>query len=151
MAENHIIVGLGGTGGKVLRTFKMRMFEEFPKFEERQKQSVALLYVDTTMEMMGIGRDDFNVMGQDASFTQNEFLFIKSSAVTEIIDNVENYPQLRGIVGNAAATRNAIGNLGEAAGQSVFHCHMHLIPRYKGDVSNQKGGVRGVIPSKQKY
>ena len=46
---------------------------------------------------------------------------------------------------------NVGNNIGEAAGQSVFHCHMHLIPRYKGDVSNQKGGVRGVIPSKQKY
>ena len=42
-------------------------------------------------------------------------------------------------------------NVGEDAGQSIFHCHMHLIPRYKGDVPNPKGGVRGVIPSKQKY
>ena len=42
-------------------------------------------------------------------------------------------------------------NVNEAAGQSVFHVHMHLIPRYKGDVPNPKGGVRGVIPSKQKY
>ena len=42
-------------------------------------------------------------------------------------------------------------NINEAAGQSVFHCHMHLIPRFKGDVPNPKGGVRGVIPSKQKY
>lgn len=42
-------------------------------------------------------------------------------------------------------------NIGEYAGQSIFHCHMHLIPRYEGDVENPKGGVRGVIPSKQKY
>lgn len=42
-------------------------------------------------------------------------------------------------------------NVNEAAGQSVFHVHMHLIPRYIGDVENPKGGVRGVIPAKQKY
>ena len=42
-------------------------------------------------------------------------------------------------------------NDGVAAGQSVFHVHMHLIPRYIGDVANPKGGVRGVIPSKQTY
>ena len=42
-------------------------------------------------------------------------------------------------------------NVNQAAGQSVFHCHMHLIPRYKGDVANPRGGLRGVIPSKQYY
>lgn len=42
-------------------------------------------------------------------------------------------------------------NCSEFAGQTVMHLHVHLIPRYKGDVEDPKGGVRGVIPSKQKY
>lgn len=40
-------------------------------------------------------------------------------------------------------------NCGAAAGQTVFHCHCHLIPRYVGDMSDPRGGVRGVIPSRQ--
>ncbi|MEN6326303.1 MAG: HIT family protein, partial [Syntrophomonas sp.] len=42
-------------------------------------------------------------------------------------------------------------NIGEAAGQTIFHVHMHLIPRYAGDVDNPRGGVRGVIAAKRIY
>lgn len=42
-------------------------------------------------------------------------------------------------------------NAGRAAGQTVDHCHLHLIPRRQGDATNPAGGVRGVIPEKQKY
>lgn len=42
-------------------------------------------------------------------------------------------------------------NNGQSAGQTVFHCHIHLIPRRLGDADDPRGGVRGVIPEKQKY
>lgn len=42
-------------------------------------------------------------------------------------------------------------NINEAAGQSVFHCHIHIIPRYSGDVQHPKGGVRHIIPGKGYY
>ncbi len=42
-------------------------------------------------------------------------------------------------------------NCGESAGQTVFHCHVHLIPRRSGDVENPRGGVRHVIPGKGNY
>ena len=42
-------------------------------------------------------------------------------------------------------------NSGKTAGQSIMHCHIHLIPRREGDVDNPQGGVRSVIPLKQHY
>jgi diadenosine tetraphosphate (Ap4A) HIT family hydrolase len=42
-------------------------------------------------------------------------------------------------------------NIGEVAGQTIFHCHVHLIPRRPGDVANPRGGVRAVIPGKADY
>jgi ATP adenylyltransferase len=42
-------------------------------------------------------------------------------------------------------------NVGDTAGQTIAHAHVHLIPRYSGDVEDPTGGVRGVIPGKASY
>ena len=42
-------------------------------------------------------------------------------------------------------------NDGESSGQTIFHCHIHLIPRRDGDIASPRGGVRGVIPERQSY
>ena len=42
-------------------------------------------------------------------------------------------------------------NIGEDAGQSIFHCHIHIIPRREDDTPDPRGGIRGVIPEKQNY
>jgi ATP adenylyltransferase len=42
-------------------------------------------------------------------------------------------------------------NIGEAAGQTIDHAHLHVIPRYAGDVQDPRGGIRNVIPAKARY
>jgi diadenosine tetraphosphate (Ap4A) HIT family hydrolase len=42
-------------------------------------------------------------------------------------------------------------NVGEAAGQTVAHAHLHLIPRYRGDVPDPRGGIRWIIPARARY
>lgn len=56
------------------------------------------------------------------------------------------------IIADSSITGFNIGiNSGQSAGQTIFHCHVHLIPRREGDVEDPRGGVRGVIADKQKY
>lgn len=56
---------------------------------------------------------------------------------------IQLYPDISGF--------NIGMNCGESAGQTIFHCHIHLIPRRDGDCDSPRGGVRGVIPEKQQY
>tara|TARA_B100000989_G_scaffold153753_1_gene114709 strand:+ start:771 stop:1169 length:399 start_codon:yes stop_codon:yes gene_type:complete len=58
-------------------------------------------------------------------------------------DIINNDPNVEGF--------NLGTNIGRVSGQSILHCHFHLIPRRLGDVENPQGGVRSVIPSKQHY
>ena len=46
---------------------------------------------------------------------------------------------------------NIGANAGQSAGQTVFHVHLHLIPRSTGDMDEPRGGVRGVVPEKRIY
>jgi len=71
----------------------------------------------------------------------------------EYIDAFALVGQIRGLLQETFKPQgfNVGVNCGEAAGQSVLHAHIHIIPRYTGDVPNPRGGVRNVIPGKGDY
>lgn len=76
----------------------------------------------------------------DLSDTQKESLHYAIEEVKRILDE-RYHPQ----------GYNIGINCGTVAGQTIPHCHIHVIPRYEGDCENPRGGVRGVIPNKQAY
>jgi diadenosine tetraphosphate (Ap4A) HIT family hydrolase len=71
----------------------------------------------------------------------------------EYADIFDLIKQVKDIVQNRFSPQgiNVGVNCGEAAGQTVFHAHIHIIPRYTGDVPNPRGGVRNIIPGKGDY
>lgn len=71
----------------------------------------------------------------------------EKTALLALLDDAKHY-----LDGQYAPSGYNVGiNVGETAGQTVMHVHLHLIPRYKGDTPKPRGGVRGVIPSRQSY
>jgi diadenosine tetraphosphate (Ap4A) HIT family hydrolase len=71
----------------------------------------------------------------------------EKTALLSLLDEAKHY--LDDV--HAPAGYNVGINVGEVAGQTIPHVHLHLIPRYRGDMENPRGGVRGVIPDKQNY
>jgi diadenosine tetraphosphate (Ap4A) HIT family hydrolase len=82
-----------------------------------------------TLDFFGLTQAELNAI--------NALLHSQKMVIEEIDATVEGF--------------NVGMNCGEIAGQSVWHCHVHLIPRRKGDVENPRGGVRHVIPHKGHY
>lgn len=120
---NHVLIGLGGTGGKILKAFKKRWYAQYPDAKQRNesKPAFSFLYVDSTTEMMTSAETDpsWRVLGNDASFTNNEFCNIRpaNTGIGQILDHVSTLPTLKYIVRNAEAMRNTLGEIKTAAGQ----------------------------------
>lgn len=116
MKENHILIGLGGTGGKVLKAFRKRLYQEYND-EERAKLPIAFLYVDSSMEEMMPGDKTWYVLGKNAQFNNNEFVNVKSIDIKAILANPTNYPGLKGLIGDGEVMAKTIGEVGAAAAQ----------------------------------
>lgn len=114
--QNHILIGLGGSGGKVLKAFKKRLYQEFTA-DERAKLPIGFVYVDSTDEMMRADDKSWYVLGKNAQFTNNEFVFIKGVDLSQVFANPSGFPGLKGVIGDPEVMQKTIGELGVAAGQ----------------------------------
>ena len=116
LTENHILIGLGGTGGKILKAFRKRMFQRYSE-EERNELPIGYMYVDSSMEMMDPNDVTWRVLGQSAIFDENEFVFIKGVSPDAVLRNPSGYRGLKGFIGDPEIMGKALGEVGAAAAQ----------------------------------
>lgn len=100
--------------------------------------------------------EDFHVVVYKDKYPVSEghLLFVPKYNTAEVIEDAFYSAYIEGVelVRSGKADGFNIGfNYGESAGQTVMYPHVHLIPRYKGDVADPIGGVRNVIPGKGNY
>jgi ATP adenylyltransferase len=81
----------------------------------------------------------------------DDFFELTKEEMTELDEILKNQKKELKKLDKKISGFNVGVNIGKDAGQSIMHCHLHLIPRRRGDVEDPRGGVRGVIPEKQKY
>ncbi len=116
-----------------------------------------------------ISNNDFELENELAYASYDTYPVSKYHALIVPKRHVENYFELNSeevlacdallkklkkkleIIDDTIEGFNVGSNSGKTAGQSINHCHIHLIPRRSGDVDNPQGGVRSVIASKQHY
>ena len=81
----------------------------------------------------------------------SSFFDLQQSEIHDILKVLDSLRADISTRGSRVEGFNVGVNIGEAAGQTIYHCHVHLIPRRRDDVENPRGGVRGVIPRKQSH
>ena len=81
----------------------------------------------------------------------DDYFDLNKEEINDLDEILKNQKKMLKQLDKEISAFNIGVNIGRDAGQSIMHCHIHLIPRRKGDVEDPRGGVRGVIPEKQKY
>lgn len=99
--SNSLVIGLGGTGGRVLKELRKRMFDEsLLRTDGHHRLPIAFMYIDSTDELMH--HDDqswMNLDGYNAQFYHNEFLNIGTIQPATIIEHLDSFPAVKDIVG----------------------------------------------------
>lgn len=106
--ENHIIIGLGGTGGSILRSFRRRIFQTYND-EDTLRLPLGFVYVDSSLEMMDANDPTWKVLGENAQLGKDSQLFIKGASLKSQLENVDNYPGIKSWIGSKKIWENIVG------------------------------------------
>src|SRR5438128_1701864 len=108
---NHLIIGLGGTGGKVIRAFRKAVYQEFRR-DKPDGVNLAYLYCDSSDEMMKADDDpNWKILGTLVQLDRKSQLLIQEGNLAARLDNINEYPGIKPWIGNPDQWRDILGGI----------------------------------------
>jgi hypothetical protein len=116
MSQNHLIVGLGGTGGKIIRAFKKTILQEF-RTDKPDKVNIEYLYVDSSAEMMALDDPTWKILGKSVQLGKNQQLLIQGADLSAQLESINNFPGIKSWIGSKEQWRDILNSIvGEVLG-----------------------------------
>ncbi len=126
--RNHLIVGLGGTGGNIIRAMRKTIYQNY-RTEDPPKVNVRYLYVDTSKEMMDGEDPTWKILGHSVQLPERSQMLISGMNLRDVVTNLSNYPGIKPWLGsredwsdiiNAADAANIVGGQKRRLGRFLF-------------------------------
>ena len=151
LQKSHIIIGIGGTGGNILKSIRKRLFTEVPSADERRKLPLGFVYIDSSMEHMKHDDPTWKVLGENTQLGKDSFLFIRGASLGDQLKNVDSYPGIKKWIGDRKIWDNLVGSVGDDAaaaqrrrlGRFLFSCavsdYENILKKQVKDVKEKSG------------
>ncbi len=97
--KNHLIIGLGGTGGKIIRSFRKEIYQEYRK-EKPDDVFIEYLYVDSSNEFMREDDPTWKILGTSIQLGKNNQCLIEGTALQSVLDNIDDHPGVKPWIGS---------------------------------------------------
>jgi hypothetical protein len=129
---NHLVIGLGGTGGKIIRSFRKAIYQSF-RAEQPRGTNIRYLYVDSSDEMMKHDDPSWKILGESVQLPLSSQLLISGLNLGTVLDNVGSYPGIAPWIGDRNAFRelldsanaaNIVGGQKRHLGRFLFACQV---------------------------
>lgn len=107
---NHFIIGLGGTGGKIIRALRKSLYQEF-QAKTQTETGIGYLYIDSSSEMMGMDDPSWKTLGTSVQLPKASQLLITDANLTSRLDNLDSYPGLKHWLGSPQEWRDILNSI----------------------------------------
>jgi hypothetical protein len=105
--QNHLIVGLGGTGGKIIRAMRKMIYRNLRQLTPENVE-LRFLYVDSDDSLMGLGDESWKALGKSVQLPNSSTLLIEGTDLKSVIENVNSYPGIKPWIGDRQQWRGIL-------------------------------------------